>query len=128
MNKLKIPSNIVSSANAIRHNSLQRRALSDYIKRILYTVQDEIKIARKSGGEEIWYGMPITFDIPNMKNKDCQRIIWSAVFETLIEKGYDVKWRPVDGRIIVNIKWVTDEDDYTRTQQENLIYRLQSSS
>lgn len=82
--------NILIDAHTLKNNNVQKRALDENIHNIIITINTDLKIARSNGESFIITEMPIVFQIPNMNNKDCQRIVWSTVIELLKKKNYDV--------------------------------------
>jgi hypothetical protein len=125
---VNISSDIVMDANHLRHTNLQKKALSEYIVEILRNIKEELRIAHQEGSHEITYSLPITFNVPNMSNKECQRIIWATIFSRLISKNYRVSWyqnEKNNDKIFMKITWISIEDENTVKQQLDLIRQLQ---
>jgi hypothetical protein len=115
-------------ANTLRHTNLQKKALTEYITEILRNIKEELRIAHQEGSHEICYNLPITFNVPNMNNRECQRIIWATIFSRLISKNYRVNWyqnSKNNDKITMKITWISIEDEHTVSQQLDLIKQLQ---
>ena len=111
----------------LRHTNLQKRTLDNYIAEILHNIKEELRIAHLEGLHEITYNLPITFNVPNVSNRECQRAIWATIFSRLISKNYRVNWyqdTKNNDKIIMRITWISIEDANTVDQQLNLIQNL----
>lgn len=128
MSKTRNYDGILMDANTLRHTNLQKKALDDHITEILQHLKDELRIAHQEGLHEITYNLPITFNVPNLNNKECQRIIWATIFSRLISKNYRVSWfqnQKNSDKITMRITWISIEDASTVSRQLDLIRQLQ---
>lgn len=128
MSKSKTSETILMDANTLRHTNLQKKVLAEYITEILYNIKEELRIAHQEGLHEITYNLPITFNVPNLNNRECQRIIWATIFSRLISRNYRVSWYQSpknNNKIIMRITWISIEDEHTVDKQLELIKQLQ---
>ena len=127
MERINISNDIITDANKFRFNNMQKKALTEYISEILRNIQSDLIIGFKEGRHSISYDMPITFEVPNMNNKDCQRIIWSEIIDKLKQKNYSVAWRSFGDKITLFITWINKEDEALINRQTRLLKESQMS-
>lgn len=98
-------------ANTFKNNGVQRRHIDEQIQEIIIRINNELKVSQKSGNHYIISEIPIIFDIPNMINKDAQRIIWSTLIRILKEKNYTVFINHNKNNCRLKISWLHPEDE-----------------
>ena len=105
----------------MQKNPLQQRALKEYVSDILKRLRDELKDSRIAGKYDLFTAIPIQYEVPNMKNGDSQRIIFSSVIQAFIDQGYTVKIKPEKKKCTLYIRWITEEDETDIRDQIKLI-------
>lgn len=118
---------IIPPAESMQKNPLQQRALKEYVADILKRLRDELKEARIAGKYDMFTTIPIQYEIPNMKNGDSQRIIFSSVIQVFIDQGYTVKIKPEKKKCTLYIRWITEEDENDIQDQIKLIVNHSSN-
>lgn len=112
---------IIPAAGALQKNAIQKNALKTCIVEILKRLRDELQIARQQGEFTLTTSLPIQFEIPNMRNNDSQRIIWSSVIKAFVEQGYRVNLNPQNNTCAIKIRWISDADENEVKAQIDLI-------
>ena len=115
-----IGANIID-ANSFKNNSVQKRYLDEHIQEIIININNELKVAQKSGNYVIITEIPIIFDIPNMNNKDAQRIIWCSLIEILKNKHYIVNINHSKDSCRLKISWLNEEDKIKIKSQVDIL-------
>lgn len=113
--------NTLVDAHVLKNNNVQKRALEENISNIIININSELKIARTSGESTIIIEIPIVFQIPNMNNKDSQRIVWSTVIELLKKKNYNVLINHNKDNCRLKITILDKEDTLKIKQQLDII-------
>lgn len=108
-------------ANVLKQNNLQKRQIADYMNEIVLKINSEIKAARRDGNHTIITEIPIVFDIPNMENKDAQRIVYSNTISMLKRKNFNTQINITPDACRVKISWLSAEEDALVKQQLKLI-------
>ena len=108
--KIEINSDALVPANNLRNNSLQKRSLKEAVTEIIKRISQELIAAHREGSHDIITAIPITFSIPNMSNKDSQRVIWAKIIEELISKQYRVWISPSKDTCRLKITWMSADD------------------
>ena len=121
--KIKISSEALGSAFLLRNNNLQRRHLTETITDIIRRINQELKIAHREGKHFIITTIPITFEIPNMSNKDSQRVIWANIIDELNAKHYRTWICPQKNKCRIKITWMSPDDESEVKHQINLIIK-----
>lgn len=119
--KIIISNDVIISANCLRNNNLQKRFIKDLLTDILRRINHELLIAHKEGKHNIITSIPITYTIPNMSNKDSQRVIWSNIIDVLNSKNYRTWISPNKDVCRMKITWISSEDEVDIKYQTNLI-------
>lgn len=122
-NKIEISPDMVINANSLRHNNIQKRHLKENITEILKRLNQELINSHREGKHFIVTTLPITFDIPNMINKDSQRLIWSSVIQYLIEKKFRVWINPTNNSCKIKITWINETDEIDISNQNQIIIK-----
>jgi len=120
-NKIEISTDMVINANSLRNNNIQKRHIKETITEILKRLNQELINTHREGKHFIVTTLPITFDIPNMNNKDTQRLIWSRVLEYLLEKKYRVWINPTNDSCKIKITWINEVDEIDIADQNRII-------
>jgi hypothetical protein len=121
--KIDISNDALIHANNLRNNNLQKRQLKEVITDIIRRISQELVIAHREGKHHIITSIPITFNIPNMSNKDSQRFIWSSIIDELKFKSYRVWISPSKNTCKVKITWMSPDDETEVKHQMNLIVK-----
>lgn len=119
--KIKISTDALISAHALRNNNLQKRHLVETTTEVVRRISQELISAHKEGRHHIITNIPITYNIPHLSNKDSQRIIWSNIIETIISKNYRIWISPGKDICRIKITWMSPEDETDIKTQMNLI-------
>ena len=119
--KIKISSDALVYANALKNNNLQKRQLKEEITNIIRRISEELVIAHKEGKHDIITTIPITFSIANMLNRDSQRVIYASVLDELINKNYRAWINLKSDECRVKITWMSSDDELEMKYQTNLI-------
>ena len=122
-NKIEISSDTVINASSLRNNNIQKRHIKENITEILKRLNQELINSHREGKQYVITTLPITFDVPNMINKDTQRLIWSRVIEFLLEKKYRVWINPTNDSCKIKITWMNEIDEMDIKNQNNIIIR-----
>lgn len=117
---------VISDANTLRNNNVQKRQIKEISAEILRKINDEINIAHRDGKHYIITDIPIIFDISNMTNKDAQRRVWSNIIEILETKNYRVWINANQNSCKLKITWLSaDEESMIKSQTSLLAKRTQ---
>lgn len=119
--KIQISNDSLVSANSLRNNNLQKRNLKEVITDIIRRMNQELIAAHREGCHHIITNIPITFNIPNMSNKDSQRYIWASVIDELKSKDYRIWISPGKDTCKIKITWMSPEDETEIKYQTQLI-------
>ena len=114
-------SNVLIDAEILKKSSEQRELLRKSTTDILRSLMDDIRKAKQSYKNSITTRLPITFQIPGLSNKDAQRILWSNIIKELNKKNYRVKINPKKDSCILQIIWISKEEEYIIKEQMSLI-------
>ncbi len=101
---------LIVDATLLRNNASQKRRIEEYVRDILLNINTTVRQAQQNGEYYIIVELPIIFDIPNMKQKDSQRIVWSQIIEILQKKKYNIKLN--DNATICRLKISWMDKDY----------------
>lgn len=109
------------TANALKQNPNQKRAIESEVKAILTRVDDELKNAHSMGRHETVCTLPINISIPYMNNADSQRIVYFKVINSLVERGFHPSIELESERTLLFITWLsTDERKDIKYQSDIL--------
>lgn len=108
-------------ANDMKHNNLQKRQINDYLIEIVGQINRELLETKKLGRRHLIIEIPYIYDIPNMEQKDSQRIIWTNVIEILQEKSYMVRINSSKGQCKLKITWVTNKEQNIIDKQNRIL-------
>jgi len=109
--------NTLVDAHTLKNNNVQKRAIDENIADIIININTELKTARTNGESTIVVEIPIVFQIPNMTNKDAQRIIWSSIIDMLKNKNYNVLINHNKDNCRLKIT-ILDREDTLRIKQQ----------
>lgn len=124
--KIEINKDALVPANNLRNNSLQKRSLREAATEIIKRISQELITAHREGLHDIITEIPITFSIPNMSNKDSQRVIWSKVIDELKLKKYRVWISPAKDTCRLKITWMSPDDETEVKYQMQIIAKHKS--
>jgi hypothetical protein len=121
--KININNDALIHANSLKNNSLQKRQLKEIITDIIRRISQELIVAHREGKHSIMTNIPITFTIPNMSNKDSQRVVWSNIIDELKSKSYRIWISPSKNTCNVKITWMSPDDENEIKTQMKLIIK-----
>lgn len=110
-------------AKSLGQNNIQKRALRNTTVEILNRLDEELKIAFHEGKRNIITTLPIIFSIPNMPDKDAQRIIWSNIINSLIKRDFRVWINPIKSTCVLKVTWLSNEDEAETSRQMDLLVK-----
>lgn len=110
-------------ASTLRKSQIQERQINEYVKELLYSIDDEIKRAHNEGKKSCLTTIPIVFDIQNMSNTDAQRSIWARVIIDLKERGFRIHINPQKKECRLRITWLTEEDELLLEQEHQILVK-----
>lgn len=119
--KIEISKDALIPASNLRNHNMQKRNLKEAVTEIIRRISQELIAAHKEGLHDVITEIPITFSIPNMYNKDSQRVIWSKIIEELKEKSYRVWIAPTKDTCRLKITWMSPEDETEVKYQMELL-------
>jgi hypothetical protein len=108
-------------ASALKNNESQKKAISKEVTAILSHIDDELKVAHEQGKSRVLTGVPITFSVPYMTNKDAQRKIYYHILISLIDRGFNAKIEMRADSTIFHITWLTREEQEELAVQHALL-------
>ena len=97
-------------ASSLKKNEPQTKAIKKEVSSILRQIDDELKVAHESGKHGCTIMVPINFSIPFMKNKDAQRIIYSMILSSLIDREFNPKIELNENASVFHVSWLSDEE------------------
>ena len=121
MDNIIISDDALINASKLRNNNLQKRSIMKAATEIIRRISDELLIAHREGKHDLLTTIPITFAIPNMSNKDSQRVIYASVISELKKKEYRLIIIPQKNECQLNITWMSSEDESEMKFQTQLI-------
>ncbi len=106
------------NANDLKNNESHKKIIDKEIKEILSTIDDEIKKAYNIGKHKIKFKLPVIFSIPNMSNKNAQRIIYCEVLKSLLKRNFLVETVLTVDSTDYEITWLS-ESEYNELEEQN---------
>lgn len=99
-------SKIIISADKLKKNYPKKKILSDIIEDISYKINSAIDISYKNNESELFYNLPISFNIPNTINhKEFQLEVYYNIISILENKGYTVNIKILKNDCVLKINW-----------------------
>jgi hypothetical protein len=108
-------------ADSLKINENKKKIINKQVVEILAHIDEELKKAHEQDKNVVSVTVPITFSIPYVSNKNAQRIIYSRLLESLIDRGYDVKISLSEEQTKLIIRWLTDEEEKDIEKQNQLL-------
>lgn len=108
-------------ANTLKQSNAQRKFIEEFIHDNILRINTSLKNAKHDGSHYIITELPIIFDIPNMDNRDAQRIIWSKTIEILKKKNYIVQINSTKDLCRLRISWVSSDEELQIKHQLQII-------
>ena len=118
---MQLSADALINAENLRNNNVQKRNLKEVITDIVRGINSELIVAHREGKHHIITNIPITFNIPNMTNKNSQRYIWASIIEEIKNKGYRVWINPTSDNCKLKITWLNSTDESEINLQNDLI-------
>jgi hypothetical protein len=108
-------------AKALKSNDNQKKIIAKEVNSILGRMDEELKAAHDQGRHSIGIRVPTIFTIPNMSNKDAQRVVYYKILNSLLDREFVVKIQLQENESIFHITWVTEEEEKDIEIQNALI-------
>lgn len=107
----------------LKHNEIQLREIDKWITALLDAIDDEIKTKHEEGYFSLDYPLQSTFDIPNMTSNKARNKIHAYVISDLAsdDRGFIVRYFKRENTYLINIKWLSLEDQYKINQEKNIL-------
>jgi len=103
---------IIISAEKLKKNYPKKKILSDIVNDISYKINSVIDLAYKNNESEVFYHLPISFNIPNTINhKEFQLEVYYNLVQLLEQKGYKVNIKIKKNETILRINWSYENSD-----------------
>ena len=118
---IEISEDALIDANKLKNNSIQKRQIKENVVEIVRKINEDLKDAHREGKHCLITEIPITFDIPNMSNKDAQRSIWSSILSFFKQKHYRIWINYDENSCRLKITWFSDDDELTFKTQLRVI-------
>jgi hypothetical protein len=110
---------IIISAEKLKKNYPKKKIISDIINDISYKLNSAIDQAYKNNESEIFYNLPVSFNIPNTINhKEFQLEVYYTLIELLESKGYNVKIKILKNETVLKVNW-SYETNYNLEDMKN---------
>ena len=116
-----VSNDVITDANNLRNNGIQKRQIKELVIDILRKVNDELRTAHMEGKHIIITEMPIIFDISNMTINNARRVVWSSVISALKNKNYRVWICPSTNFCKLKITWISEEDELLFKAQKQIL-------
>ncbi len=103
---------IIISADKLKKNYPKKKILSDIINELSYKINSAIDISYKNNESELFYNLPISFNIPNTINhKEFQLEVYYNIVNILETKGYQVNIKILKNETLLKINWSYENPD-----------------
>jgi hypothetical protein len=109
------------TADSLKNNEVQKRAVSREVKMVLAQIDDELKVAHSSGKHHAIVPAPITFSVPYMTGADSQRCIYFKILSDLIRRGFTVKINMKKDSTLFIVSWLSDDERKNLAEQNAII-------
>ena len=107
-------------ADLLKTNAAKLKSIMKEVNNVLGLIDENIKNAYDQDLSKVVVSVPLLFSIPNMSNKNAQRVVYYKILESLINRNYDVKICLEKDRTSFIIKWISDEEEKEK-QLQNLL-------
>jgi hypothetical protein len=112
---------IIITAEKLKKNNPKKVILADIISDISYKLNSAIDCAYKNNESELFYNLPISFNIPNTINhKEFQIEVYYNIVSILENKGYVVNIKILKNETILRINWSYDTSDNMANMKEKI--------
>lgn len=106
------PQYYIKPANKLIRNLNQQRELSERVREIINSIQDEIRASIDERKRELVYSLPINFDISGMASNVAQKHIYYSILSTLHQSEYMAKLKFIgrnteSQRVLLFVSWNT---------------------
>lgn len=115
------------TVDKLKKMGLRRTDLDATIREQLLLIDERLlQLAGRAYGQNVLaYELPVTLVAPNIDRKTAQQIVYSAIIQSLKERGFDVRILLEEKCTILYIKWVTDIDPVELNAMDRLIREAQ---
>ena len=97
-------------ADILKLNPNKIKAINKEVTNILVMIDNEIKSAYDRDECRVNVSVPITITIPYMSNKNAQRVVYSKILDSLLERGFIVKISLTKDLSVFHITWLSDDE------------------
>jgi hypothetical protein len=112
---------IIINAEKLKKNYPKKKIIADIVNDISYKINSAIDIAYKNNQCELFYNLPISFNIPNTLNhKEFQIEVYYNIVSILENKGYVVNIKILKNETILRINWSYDMSDNMTNMKEKI--------
>lgn len=108
-------------ADSLKFDPNKNKIIQKEINFILKRIDDEIKSAHERDEYSVQVSVPIIFSIPNISNKKAQRIIYSALLDSLINRGFITTLDLSNDKTIFSITWISEEEKHEINLQNAIL-------
>ena len=103
---------IIISAEKLKKNYPKKKILADIVNDLSYKINSSIDISYKNNESELFYNLPISFNIPNTINhKEFQLEVYYHLVKILENKGYNVNIKILKNESVLKINWSYENSD-----------------
>ncbi len=112
---------IIISAEKLKKNYPKKKIISDIINDLSYKINSAIDIAYKNNESEIYYNLPISFNIPNTINhKEFQLEVYYNLIGILESKGYTINIKILKNECVLKINWSYESHEGIETMKKKI--------
>jgi Flp pilus assembly CpaF family ATPase len=128
MDKLPAAKFYIKPANKLVRNINQQRELSERIREIINSIQEEIRATIDERKQSLIYSLPTNFDISGMPPNIAQKNIYFSILSTLHQSEYIAKIKFMgrnseSQRVLLYISWKTVDVIETEDAMNNYILK-----
>jgi hypothetical protein len=112
---------IIITAEKLKKNFPKKKILADIVNDLSYKINSAIDIEYKNNKCELFYNLPISFNIPNTINhKEFQVEVYYHLISILEQKGYVVNIKILKNETILRINWSYENTDDMAIMKEKI--------
>ncbi len=85
------------------------KELDALVREQLLMIDDKLLRADRTWGRNVvMHELPVGYALPGLEKKDGQRIVYSSILRSLMERGFGVRILLESERTLLYLEWVTD--------------------
>ncbi len=112
---------IIVSADKLKKNYPKKKIISDIVNDISYKINSAIDLAYKNNEHELFFNLPISFNIPNTINhKEFQLEVYYNIIDILEKKGYTINIKIKKNETILKINWAYEDSNSIEVMKDKL--------